>query len=319
MAASEGVGSQVAAAPPPQPRRRSRGARVLLRFWWLWLFALPAGFLLLMDWTGSVEPDFGSGSQTLASAPPSPLATAVAERQAWAAEYRAMEPASVGAAAPAVLPAVIAESSPGVLRKSGGGGADAWRFAPSMAAGSYSLGPVDRVSWYREQSAYLQEAVDEVFGLLGLALYEDPAAWDVAWSVAVRDGSAALRDRYAGGAETGWQLALQRWHCSEDLDQGLHQGVTAGCPVAAEWRLLSQAWRRLGQVNETLGQMGATGALYEPDGPWRVVRADAMLALMERLGHRVERFERARVALLEGRDRYGQSVHVTTPDFWRRR
>ncbi len=324
MSASESTRNWTA----PAPRRKGRGIRLARRFWWIWLLGVPAGMLILLDWSSGGETGPEAVQRALGGSRPASLATAVAERRAWAWD----EDVSVdveqnggvvgggvvggGRLAPGTEVAIEAVA-PGVLRLSTPGNLEAWRFAPSMAAGDHSLGPVDRITWYREQSSYLQGAVDEVFGLLGLGLYKEPSEWDAAWSSAVRDTAGALRDVYAGGQESGWQLALQRWDCWEELDADLHQGLSPGCPTAAEWRRLSQTWRQLGQVNEILWQMGVTGALYEPDGPWRTVRAEGLLVLTLRLDRQVEAFERSRRDLLNSRDQYGHSVHVTMPEFWR--
>ena len=313
----------------PAPRRKGFGIRLARRFWWIWLMVVPAGVLLLWDWSAGGESGPDRVERALGGSRPAPLVTAVAERRTWAwdgdvavdvdqnvGSVGGGAAVGVGRLAPGAAVA-IEPVAPGVLRLSSPGNVAVWRFAPSMAAGDHSLGPVDRITWYREQSAYLQGGVDEVFGLLGLGLYKEPSEWDRTWSSAVRDTAVVLRDVYAGGRESGWQLALQRWDCWEELDADLHRGLSPGCPTGAEWRRLSQTWRELGKVNKILWQMGVTGALYEPEGPWRTVRAEALLALTRRLDRQVESFERSRLDLLNSRDRHGHSVHVTMPEFWR--
>ena len=313
---------------PPKPRRRGRGIRLARRFWWVWMLAAPAIALVLWDWSAGSDVERDRVERAVGGNPPPVLATAVAERRTWdaddvgvsglggtAAEERVVSLAGSGWLAPGTAVAIDAVG-PGVLRLSADGEAEAWRFAPSMEAGDHSVGPVDRITWYREQSRYLQGAVDEVFALLERGMYVEPAEWDEEWSGAVRDTAAALREVYAGGREAGWQLALQRWDCWEELNLDLHQGLSPGCPTAAEWRRLSQTWRQVGKVNEVLWQMGVTGALYELDGPWRSVRSEALLALARRLERRVDAFEEHRRGLLNARDQYGHSVHVTMPEFW---
>ena len=36
----------------PTPRRKGRSIRLLRRYWWIWLLAVPGGALLLWDWDG---------------------------------------------------------------------------------------------------------------------------------------------------------------------------------------------------------------------------------------------------------------------------
>ena len=313
----------------PKPRRKGRGVRLVRRFWWVWMLGVPAMALVMWDWSAGGDEERDRVERAMGGNPPPVLATAVAERRTWDWDGGDGPGSGEGAAAESMISlagkvtlapgteVAVETAAPGVLRLSAAGNVEAWRFAPSMEAGDHSLGPVDRITWYREQSRYLQVAVDEVFALLKRGMYVEPAEWDEQWSGAVRDTAAAVRDVYAGGRETGWQLALQRWDCWEELDVDLHHGLSPGCPTAVEWRRLSQTWRQLGKVNEILWQMGVTGALYEPDGPWRSVRSEALLALTRRLERQVESFEVHRRDLLNSRDQYGHSVHVTMPEFWR--
>ena len=123
---------------------------------------------------------------------------------------------------------------------------------------------------------------------------------------------------YAGGNVSGWQLALQRWDCSEDLDTDLHHGITPGCPSSAEWRLLSQTWRQLGKgKRDAVADGGDRRAVRAGTVRGRWFACRPLLGLTKRLEQQVEEFEEFRLDLLNSRDEYGNSVHVTMPEFWR--
>lgn len=264
MALGKGGNGPSSPVLAPRPRRRGTGVRLLRRYWWASPLVVGLGIMGLVGMM--VEGRDRAVVDVYGENRPAPLATAVAERRHWARGDGAVTVSSeeLGGAVSGVETAgVEAVSGGSVVRQSEAGvlalssrGMEAWRFKPSMQAGDHSVGYVDRITWYREHSSYLQVAADEVFGALRVAMEREPGTWDRSWSADVRDVAGALRDVYGDGREIGWQFSVQRWVCSEDLDVDLHQGVTAGCPTAAEWHQLAQTWLALGQVNETLWKMG---------------------------------------------------------------
>ena len=136
----------------PAPRRRGVGSRLARRFWWIWLMAVPAGVLLVWDWSAGGESGPDRVERALGGSRPAPLATAVAERRTWAwdedvpvdVDQSGGGPAvGVGGLAPGAVVAIEAVA-PGVLRLSSPGNVAVWRFEPSMVSGgsfSWAGGP----------------------------------------------------------------------------------------------------------------------------------------------------------------------------------
>ncbi len=174
-------------------------------------------------------------------------------------------------------------------------------------------GRVDRASWYREQTRYLQRAVDNVFTLLRYTLAQDPEYWDQAWGQRLHYAAAGLSQHYAQGEIALWQLAPDRWRCDAALDAALQEQVSVGCPAAAELRQLAIVWRQLGLLNRELELLGRVAAHYENDGGTRGLRAEALLSAVARLEVAHGSLEAERQALTALGRRYELRIQTAAP------
>ena len=255
------------------PRRR-RGRRR-----WLWLLA-PALLAAAFWWTSQSTAEPTAAPPEVRRPRPLPsgrrrLAASFRRRRPQAARLPLLRPRPRVSAGRRSFPDASPQGNPPpVIRR--------YPKAPHHALPA--PGRVDRASWYREQTLYLQRAVDNVFTLLRYTLAQDPEYWDQAWGQRLHYAAAGLSQHYAQGEIALWQLAPDRWRCDAALDAALQEQVSVGCPAAAELRQLAIVWRQLGLLNRELELLGPRrGALWKTTRGTRGLRAEALLSAVARL------------------------------------
>ena len=221
------------------------------------------------------------------------------------ANVRTRDQEAGGGGSPVLLRGGVVSAEMAGLRSYG------WSLTPQDAF--FRPRRVDRLSWYREQSLQLQQAVYAVYAPVYI-MAETPRQYRTSiLARRVYDLTVLNQDGYAGGYAHWWRLAPSRFVCDEDLNLRLHQGLEAGCPSAAEVMALSRVWRDLGRLNTSM-MAYAQVMLAVPDlSQYNYYRDETLAELVPRLSMRMRDFDNSRQVLANLYHRYGISVHVQSP------